>query len=576
VIAPEGAQHIAEFSADPWPRWIYHTNDGTRVEQEICAGRDLEATVVKWRLLTHRAGVKLIVRPFLSGRDYHSLHHENPAFRFDATTDGDRVKWHPYASLPEIVAMSNGNYKHEPLWYRNFLYTEERARGLDDTEDLAAPGVFEWDLSAGDAVMLLTTDDSEALVRKRDLSAAKFAETILANEKMRRAEFPSRLHRSADAYIVNGWHGKTIVAGYPWFTDWGRDTFIALRGLCLATDRLDDAKGILLSWTKSVSEGMLPNRFPDAGQQPEYNSVDASLWFIIAAHELIEASGGNTAILSAKDKRALQNAIEQILEGYARGTRFGIKLDDDGLLACGVPGVQLTWMDAKVGDWVVTPRRGKAVEINALWYNALRVMEGWIREMRSDTDSTQYADLANRVYDSFNKRFWYDDGGYLLDVIDGEAGDDISLRPNQLFAFSLPNPVLEPLRWKKVLDTVQQHLVTPYGLRSLAPGSRDYKSQYYGDLRSRDAAYHQGTVWAWLIGPFIDAWLRVYPDDFDGARRFLEGFKIHLGDACVGSISEVFDATEPFIPRGCVAQAWSVAEVLRCWVRTAKKQGPGP
>jgi len=228
-------------------------------------------------------------------------------------------------------------------------------------------------------------------------------------------------------------------------------------------------------------------------------------------------------------------------------------------------------MDAKVGDWVVTPRRGKAVEINALWYNALRLMEGWVRESMSDSKAAEYADLAARAYDSFSKRFWYDAGGYLYDVIDGESGSDASLRPNQLFAFSLTHPILEPLRWKQVLDVVQQHLLTPYGLRSLSPDHPDYKAQYYGDLRSRDAAYHQGTVWAWLIGPFIDTWLRVYPGDFQGARRFLERFKIQLGDGCIGSINEVFDASEPFTPRGCVAQAWSVAEVLRCWVKTAKR-----
>ena len=249
---------------------------------------------------------------------------------------------------------------------------------------------------------------------------------------------------------------------------------------------------------------------------------------------------------------------------------FGIGVDpDDGLLRQGEEGYQLTWMDAKVGDWVVTPRRGKAVEINALWYNALRLIENWIREDAGEAEARKYGELASRVYESFNKRFWYEAGGYLYDVIDGESGDDASLRPNQLLAFSLSYPVLEPTRWKDVLDVVQQHLLTPYGLRSLAPGQPNYKPQYYGDLRSRDAAYHQGTVWGWLIGPFIDAWLRVYPDDFDKAREFLQGFAIHLGDACIGSISEVFDAEQPFIPRGCIAQAWSVAEVLRCWVKTA-------
>jgi predicted glycogen debranching enzyme len=227
-------------------------------------------------------------------------------------------------------------------------------------------------------------------------------------------------------------------------------------------------------------------------------------------------------------------------------------------------------MDAKVGDWVVTPRRGKPIEINALWYNALRLTENWVREEIGDAEAARYNDLAQRAYESFNQRFWYDTGGYLYDVIDSEGGPDTSLRPNQLFAFSLSNPILEPTRWKRVLDVVQKHLLTPYGLRSLAPGHANYKSQYYGDLRARDAAYHQGTVWAWLIGPFIDAWLRVYPDDFEGARKFLSGFPAHLTDACIGSISEVFDADEPFIPRGCVAQAWSVAEVLRCWLKTAK------
>src|ERR1051326_8722400 len=356
VIHPDGALRIADFSVEPWPKWKFKFEDGTELAQEILVAGEAGVTALSWRLTREAKNVRLFVRPLLSGRDYHGLHKENGSFRFDPEPNGEKVLWRPYEGLPGIYAMysHNGHYTHEPLWYRNFLYEEERARGLDDTEDLASPGVFEWNLSAGEAVWLLTTTNSPALSRKHDLSVKRFLGCIRENERLRRSEFPSRLHRAADAYIINGWHGKTIVAGYPWFADWGRDTFIALRVLCLATGRLDDAREILLAWTKSVSEGMLPNRFPDAGQQPEYNSVDASLWFIIAAHELIEACGGNTAILSAKDKRALQNAIEQILEGYARGTRFGIRLDDDGLLACGVPGAQLTWMDAKVGDWVVT------------------------------------------------------------------------------------------------------------------------------------------------------------------------------------------------------------------------------
>jgi predicted glycogen debranching enzyme len=253
-----------------------------------------------------------------------------------------------------------------------------------------------------------------------------------------------------------------------------------------------------------------------------------------------------------------------------RGTDFGIKVDPvDGLLSQSAPGYQLTWMDAKVDDWVVTPRRGKAVEINGLWYNALRLLERWLREERGDPAAAPTAEHARRAQESFNRRFWNDHGGYLYDVVDGEAGDDASCRPNQLLAFSLEFPILEQSHWKPVLEVVHERLLTPFGLRSLSRESPDYKPKYFGDLRARDAAYHQGTVWAWLIGPFIDAWLKVHPKDHAGARKFLQGFAQHLDDGCVGSINEIFDAEPLFTPRGCIAQAWSVAEVLRCWVKTA-------
>jgi len=308
---------------------------------------------------------------------------------------------------------------------------------------------------------------------------------------------------------------------------------------------------------------LIPNMFPEGENKGLYHTADATLWYFHAIEKYLAATGDRETLVQLLPK------LVDIVEHHVHGTRFGIGIDPvDGLLRQGEEGYQLTWMDAKVGDWVVTPRRGKAVEINALWYNALRLVENWIREESGEAEAQKYSNLASRAYDSFNKRFWYESGGYLYDVIDGHSGDDSSLRPNQILAFSLSYPVLEPTRWKHVLDIVQNRLITRYGLRSLAPGHPDYKAQYYGDLRSRDAAYHQGTVWAWLIGPFIDAWLRVYPDDFNAARKFLDGFSAHLGEACIGSISEIFDAEKPFIPRGCVAQAWSVAEVLRCWVKT--------
>jgi predicted glycogen debranching enzyme len=287
------------------------------------------------------------------------------------------------------------------------------------------------------------------------------------------------------------------------------------------------------------------------------------LWFFHALDRYLAATQDWETL------RLLLPKLLDIIDYHLRGTRFGIGVDSaDSLLRQGAPGYQLTWMDAKVGDWVVTPRRGKAVEINALWYNALRLLEGWVRSERGKDAARSLAEQADRVQQSFNRRFWYAAGGYLYDAVDGENGDDPACRPNQLFAISLPHAVLEQDRWQPVLEVVRKKLLTPVGLRSLAPGHPDYKPQYYGDLRARDAAYHQGTVWAWLIGPFVDAWIRVHPQDQAGARRFLQAFVEHLGEACIGSISEIFDAEAPYTPRGCVAQAWSVAEVLRGWMKT--------
>jgi predicted glycogen debranching enzyme len=303
--------------------------------------------------------------------------------------------------------------------------------------------------------------------------------------------------------------------------------------------------------------------FPEGQNEGLYHTADATLWFFHALDRYLEFT---------QDRPTLQLVLPKLIEiaeQHIKGTRFGIAVDqEDGLLRQGAEGYQLTWMDAKVDDWVVTPRRGKAVEINALWYNALRLLEGWIRQERSEEEAQTMAKYALRARESFNRRFWYEEGNYLYDVIDGEHGDDAACRPNQLLAFSLRHPILDQQYWKPVLDCVQERLLTPVGLRSLSRDHPDYKAKYFGDLRARDAAYHQGTVWAWLIGPFIDAWMRVHPDDRAGARRFLEGFTAHLDEACIGSISEIFDADPPFTSRGCIAQAWSVAEALRCWVKT--------
>ncbi|SPE55596.1 Glycogen debranching enzyme (fragment) [Verrucomicrobia bacterium] len=338
---------------------------------------------------------------------------------------------------------------------------------------------------------------------------------------------------------------------------------ISIEGLTLNTQRHAEAGWILRTFAHYVRDGLIPNLFPEGRSEGLYHTADATLWFFHALERYVQVTGDRETL------RELLPKLVDIVEHHLRGTRFGIHVDPkDGLLVQGAPGYQLTWMDAKVDDWVVTPRRGKAVEINGLWYNALRLLETWLRLEHGEAAAEPYAQHARLAEASFNQRFWYAAGNYLYDVIDGEAGDDSSCRPNQLLAFSLEYSVLEQKYWKPVLDVVQERLLTPVGLRTLSRDHRDYKPKYFGDLRARDAAYHQGTVWAWLIGPFIDAWLKVHPDERARARKFLDGFFPHLAEACVGSISEIFDAEPPFHPRGCIAQAWSVAEVLRSWMKT--------
>lgn len=552
-VHPDGDTRLAEFVAEPWPRWVYQIDDGTRIEQELFVPHGRSAVAVRWRILGATTAVKLIVRPLMSGRDYHSLHRENPAYSFDATHGTGRVTWGSYPGLPDVRSVSNGEYRHEPVWYRSFEYEQERDRGLDCVEDLASPGVFTWEFAAGEAVWVLTADDFGAV------PATELFHRFHDTELDRRRRFATPLHRAADSYLVRRGAGNTILAGYPWFTDWGRDAFIALRGLCLATGRLDDARNILLDWAGTVSDGMLPNRFPDRGGEPEFNSVDASLWYVVAVHEYLQASGRRC---DPEVRGRLEAAVCEIVAGYASGTRFGIRADADGLLRAGEPGTQLTWMDAKVGDWTVTPRVGKPVEVQALWLNALWV----VNRLTSEWEYLLGAGLA-----AFRTRFWNELAGCLFDVIDVNhvpGAVDPAVRPNQVFAVGgLPLPLLDGEQARRVVDAVESHLLTPLGLRSLAPGEPGYVGRYAGGVRERDGAYHQGTVWPWLLGPFVEAWVRVRGGTAaakrEARRRFLEPLRHHLDVAGLGHVSEIADADPPHAPRGCPFQAWSVGELLR-------------
>lgn len=576
VLHPNGAGQIEDFDTVPWPRWVYRLEDGTCIEQELFVTEGAPVTVVRWRLAEQAAGVTLSVRPFFSGRDPHALHRENPRFRFDPAARGAHLVWHPYDGVPAAAVLSNADYTHEPDWYRNFLYTEERARGLDCTEDLASPGIFRWDLSRGEAIWILAAEAADSAPLSTEETPAACLRRLRGVERRRR-KFPSRLHRAADAYVVRRGDGRTIVAGYPWFCDWGRDTFVALRGLCLAAGRIDEARRILLEWAGAVSEGLLPNRFPDRGEPPEFNSVDASLWFVIAVHDLLRAAKAKRKKIAATDQQAWQAVIDAILTGYADGTHFGIRVDDDGLLAAGQPGVPLTWMDARLGDWIVTPRIGKPVEVQALWINALGI---------AAAGSDRWAALRARAAAAFAARFWNDGGGYLYDVVDVDhrpGTADAAFRPNQIFAIGgLPDPLLTGDRARRVVDAVETRLWTPLGLRTLAPDEPGYAPRYDGSVRERDGAYHQGTVWPWLLGAFVEAWVRVRGTTpqakHEARRRFLNPLLEHLDEAGIGHISEIADGAPPHTPRGCPFQAWSVGEALRldCVVLAEAGNTPPP
>jgi len=583
------AEFLREFRLEAGlPVWRYDIH-GCILEKRLVMPHLQNTVFISYHLVCKDGMIRLRLRPSMHFREHEapvSLPLEKP---YRITALGDQYEVTGDGNLPPLRFSLYGPDKGFVLnggQFKTIFYRVEQSRGYESRGQLWCPGYLRTTLHAGQTfTVVASTEPWERIL------ALEPAEAFRNEQKRRRklleiAAPPSRtgwateLVLAADEFIITpstrvadaaraqaaGDDVRTIVAGYHWFTDWGRDTMISFEGLTLVTGRHVEAGYILRTFSHYIRDGLIPNMFPEREQKGLYHTADATLWYFHAIEKYLDATGDRDTLESLLPK------LIDIIDHHVRGTRFGIGVDQqDGLLRQGEEGYQLTWMDAKVGDWVVTPRRGKAVEINALWYNALRLMEGWTRQLIGEEHARKYADLAARTFESFNEKFWYEAGGYLYDVIDGDKSRvDASLRPNQLFSFSLSHPVLDPRRWKRVLDVVQEHLLTPYGLRSLAPKDPDYKPQYYGDLRARDAAYHQGTVWAWLIGPFIDAWLRVYPDDYRGARRFLSGFPTHLGDACIGSISEIFDADDPFIPRGCVAQAWSVAEVLRSWVKTAR------
>ncbi len=581
---------LIEFRLDfGLPVWVYDF-DGLRIEKRLLMPHGHNTTHITYRLLSGKGPIRLTLRPSIHFRSYEAPVSEGGSLPYVATAAKNRYEVSAGPDLPVLRLRLHGERSAltlDEVGTAEVPYTMEKLRGYESVGSLWSPGYFRVDLRENQSVTLIASSETWESIEALNPENAAQAEIERRRHLLEIAgppaeHFACELVLAADQFVITpagrpeeaararaaGEHVRTVIAGYHWFTDWGRDTMISLEGLTLSTRRYREAGYILRTFGRYVRDGLIPNMFPDGASEGLYHTADATLWFFHAVDRYVRVAGDYDTL------RLLLPTFIQILRCHIEGTRFGIGVDErDGLLRQGAEGYQLTWMDAKVDDWVVTPRRGKAVEINALWFNALRLVQRWSDELGAP-EGAAALDLearALRAERAFNDRFWYGQGGYLYDVIDGPQGDDAACRPNQVLAISLDNPVLDRRNWTTVMKVVRDRLLTPVGLRSLAPGHSDYKAKYFGDLRSRDAAYHQGTVWAWLIGPFVDAWLKVFPDDREGARQLLRGFDAHLNQACVGSISEIFDAEAPYVPRGCIAQAWSVAEVLRCWLKTADR-----
>ena len=577
VVHPQGFRYLKQFRLDPFPVFTYEV-EGIEIEKTVFMVHGENSTVVHYELKKdhHPESPKnlwLEIRPLIAFRDYHSTTHENEAISAAVAESYGLATVTPYQGLPSLhFAHNAAALRKAGNWYRNFEYDAERERGLDFSEDLFNPLVLGFDLRLSrHASVIASTEkrDVASVAEYRQAAITRHRNAIVSSPI--EDSFAQTLAASADQYIVSRGDQKTVIAGYHWFSDWGRDTMIALPGLTLPTGKHEVARSILRTFAKHVNQGMLPNRFPDAGETPEYNTVDATLWFFEAARAFLEYTGDLEFV-----RAELYPVFADIIAWHVRGTRYGIKVDSSGLLTSGEPGVQLTWMDAKVGDWVVTPRRGKPVEIQALWYNALCIMEDLASRFGDEAEQKRYRGMATVASWSFNRLFWNEKDACLYDVVNGGPPNP-SIRPNQIFAVSLTHSMLSPERTRSVVTKVREHLLTPYGLRSLAPSDPQYRGRYTGGPAERDGAYHQGTVWPWLIGPFITAYVKVNegsPEARSQAAEWLNPLQGHLSEGGLGHISEIFDGDPPHRPCGCIAQAWSVGEVLRAYVEDVKGLRP--
>lgn len=554
-----GHHYLRTFTRDLFPAWTYEV-EGVRLQKTISMVNGENTTLVIYEVLKAAQSFTLELLPLVAARDYHSLRQEGPQIHWDASFRNDTLHARPDGKTDLFIKVPGAAYQHSPRWFNRFQYPVEQYRGLDFEEDLFNHGVLTVSLKEGDKLGVIISTHDPVDKNALPLIAVEASRKKALLQGQPHDETLRHLLLAADQFIVKkGSDLKTVISGYHWFTDWGRDTMISLPGLTLSTGRLDDAKKIIEAFAGTVSDGMLPNRFQEK-EPPEYNNVDGTLWYFNAIYKYLQAGGDKSFVLNS-----ILPVLKDIIDWHYKGTRYNIHVDDDGLLYAGENGQQLTWMDARIGDWVVTPRAGKPVEIQALWYNALMIFSALLQWNGEDARAGEIEAKARQAKDAFNRLFWNKKDEYLYDVIDENGRPDETLRPNQLLAISLPFPIVEEKRKARaIINVVEKELYTPVGLRSLPASHPKYVAVYGGDAWHRDSSYHQGTVWSWLLGAYVDALFKINGTHAkEKALKIIRDLGYHLNEAGIGSVSEIFDADAPHQPRGCVAQAWRVAELLR-------------
>ncbi|MHB8567394.1 MAG: amylo-alpha-1,6-glucosidase [Nitrososphaerales archaeon] len=563
TIYPQGHLHLEQFRFERYPIFVYHVGNSI-VEKSVIMPYADNTVIITYKVIESDTPVKISVYPIINCRDYHGRTHEDPRWNFAQSLNPKGTEIRAFAGADTLYMQSDiAPYQISGLWYKNFVYEVSRETGLAESEDQYNPGFFQTKLEHGAQLSIL------ASLRRQDTFST---EGVKYREMQRVRTFQARLPQTdpfflaladaADTFIVKrrSTNAKSIVAGYHWFTDWGRDSMISIPGLTLVTKREEEGKEIIRTFLSYLSEGLIPNTFLDAGEEPVYNTIDAPLWLINACFGIYSETGSLNFIEEVYPK------LQQVMNAYSNGTRYGIKQDNDGLIRGGVEGEALTWMDAKVDGVAVTPRIGKPVEVSALWYNALKSMERFSEDLRKDP--SEYSRMAENTKVSFNMKFWDERRSCLHDVLlNGDKGDG-KTRPNQIFAIGLPFPVLDEWRWRETLRTIESELLTPVGLRTLSPFDPEYRANYVGGPKERDSSYHEGTVWPWLFGYYVSSYLKAFPRDhktLSFVHELYTPFKKRLTEAGINTISEIYDGEPPNLPRGCISQAWSVAELLRSY-----------